>query len=561
MVRFPQEKFPLYYHLKGKVKTELVNSKRLWAAKLKQKKNSIWDIYKSISNKTVRPDVTSLICNLVESQPTKDPANTINEHFCSIFTPSQHMPDNFVDDGWSVTITVDEVFDILSKTNDFKSTGPDGFPAKSLRLAAHIISPPLAHIFNAIILTRHFPAAWKTCAITPVPKKQSPSVKDLRPISLLPILSKYFEKLLFSKLSPDIYRYYGKFQYGFRPGSSTSAALIHVHDAITKKLDDINTKEAAIICLDLSKAFDTVPHGSLISSLLCTGLPRGFVKLIQNYLMNRFQYVKIADSLSAPLPISSGVPQGAILSPALFCIYIRSIELQTDNVLVKYADDSTAIVSTKEEKSINHLVDKTVEDFNAQCTSLGLHMNRDKTQVLIINRRRTLTQPTLHPFCTETVNILGVIFNNHLTWSNHITTLTKKCSQRLYPLRKLKSILTTKELLIIYYATIRSLLEYASPLLIGLNDTDCYKLEILQKRALRVIYYPNPIPSNHISLKNRRVHQAKKLFNKAQESPSHALHHLIPPILPRSGAFRQPPSRTTIRLNSFIPKTTILLNN
>ena len=200
-------------------------------------------------------------------------------------------------------------------------------------------------------------------------------------------------------------------------------------------------------------------------------------------------------------------------------------------------------------------IEDIVNNVDHQFSSLGLHLNRPKTQIMCICRNRKVEVPAHYK---SEIKILGVTFQDNFKWHSHINQSIKKASSRLYPLRCLKGFLNTKSLMLIYTSYIRSILEYASPVFIGLDVTSELLLERLQKRAMYTIN--NSDPPEIQPLQERRQNQSTTLYKNAYSNPSHSLHHLIPTVLPRSNTFNQPYSRTNIRLNSFIPKTTMLIN-
>lgn len=558
---FRSQNFTMYEHLKEKVKREISKSKLLWAHKLKTKRKSIWKIYEDISGSPCKGNIDSLTTELASLHPFSNPADIINQHLAKVFNPSLPIQ-NIEDDEWTLPISIEETHAMLSKLNEKKSCGPDGISAKSIKLGADFICEPICHIFNTIIRSRKFPSTWKISSITPLPKKRNPSVNDIRPISLLPILSKLFEKLIAEKMKEELYQHYGHNQYGFKAQSNTTTALIHINELVTTILDDTTLTGAAILAFDLSKAFDKIPHDLLISSLLSTTLPRGFIKLICNYLTNRFQFVKTKEITSSQIKILSGVPQGAVLSPILFCIFTRNTTLpDTMGTLIKYADDSSAVIPihSNNVEEVRTSINTTISSFKEQCNSLKLHINQEKTQILILMRGKCPDE-LRQEYPMLKIKILGITFNTELNWTDHIDEITQKATQRLYPLRKLKPLLNHSELIKIYMAYIRSLLEYAAPLMVGMNTTNATRLQRIQNRALRIISYPDQPNTEVEALEVRRNLQAKNLYEKAYLMESHPLHHLIPPVLPRSQSFRQPPSRTNRRLHSFIPFTTNLMN-
>lgn len=551
---FRSNNLPLYQHYKDKVKKEINTAKLLWANKMKSKK-SIWDVYKEFSGTNIKAKLHPLIDSISHEYPFKNPADIINNQLSKVFSEKIPLEHELEDDDWHIDITTQDTLQLLQKLRDNQAPGPDGFSAKCIRISAELICNPITHIYNCIVRKRIFPSAWKISAVSPIPKKGKPSVSNIRPISLLPILAKTFEKIISTKMSTSLQTYFGDFQYGFRKNSSTTSAVIHLHNSATTFLEN-KTENIAIIAFDLSKAFDCVPHNKLITSLKNTSLPRGFIKLIQNYLENRTQFVKIGQLTSNCVPITSGVPQGAIISPTLFNIYMRDTKIDNSiGVLIKYADDSTAVIKLNSKSSYESQINDVINDFTEQCTSLGLKLNKEKTQVLVTDRGRNTDK---NNYSTCEINILGISINRKLNFSHHVNNIIKKSSSKFYPLRKLRSVLTQKELYEIYKATIRSLLEYGNCAMIGITKNDEEKLEKVQRRAMRII---NPDQTEHMEpLKSRRKKQAVNLYFKAHKSNSNALNHIIPEKLTRSNQFRQPPASTENRLRSFIPFVTKIIN-
>ena len=201
---------------------------------------------------------------------------------------------------------------------------------------------------------------------------------------------------------PLLYDNFGSKQYGFKSNSSTTCALVHLHDSVTKALDNPLTDKVAILAFDLSKAFDTVPHKNLITSLSQTNLPKGFIKLIYSYLSQRYQIVKTQGHESRPSKVTSGVP-------ALYCIYTRDLKLQRpDEITIKYADDSTGIIiSYKQDNDIRVKIDSATDNFGRQCIKLGLSLNRSKTQSIVIGRKYSNQ-------AVKQIKLLCVIFNDKL---------------------------------------------------------------------------------------------------------------------------------------------------
>lgn len=321
------------------------------------------------------------------------------------------------------------------------ATGLDLIPLKFLKLLLPVILPYLVHIFNTILTTSEFPMIWKRAKVIPVPKKTNPGINDLRPISILPGLSKVFEFLVHEQILQylDDAELLFPFQSGFRKKHSTKTALLEITDVISENIDKKHA--TLLLLLDFSKAFDSVNH-----NLLCEKLDRNFkfhrsaVKLIKNYLNHRLQSVIIGNITSDYLETLCGVPQGSILGPLLFSIFINDLPqcLSVANCRL-YADDAQIFLNCHFSK-LPSCVAKMNDELDAisfWAMTNYLKLNAAKSQALVIYSKSipTLNLPQLKinenaiPYVDHAKN-LGVVFNTKLSWSDHI----KYIANRVYPL-------------------------------------------------------------------------------------------------------------------------------
>jgi len=235
-----------------------------------------------------------------------------------------------------------------------KASGPNSFPIYVLKVCKEFISNSLVKIFNLSFETGIFPNLCKLAKVVPIFKKEDPLLcKNYRPISLLPIFSKIFEKLIYSRMYEYLdknHLLYDK-QFGFRSKHSTSHALISLTETIKNHLD--NKELVSGVFIDLAKAFDTVNHSILCKKLSYYGFRGKFNELIKSFLTNRKQYVSINGFDSENLDTNCGVPQGSTLGPLLFIIYINDLHFSLKfSTASHFADDTCLIYASKNPKTL-----------------------------------------------------------------------------------------------------------------------------------------------------------------------------------------------------------------
>ena len=390
------------------------------------------------------------------------------------------------------------------------------------------------------------------------------SIDNLRPISLLPNLSKIFEKCLLFYYKKDIYNLYDPDQFGFRPKSSTQCAFISFHSQILNSLDSSSNKNPFITNFDLAKAFDTINHGILISTLLQLNLPMHFIKIINAYLQSRQQITSFNYLSSSPLPINSGVPQGSVLGPILFCLYIRSLcSFQSDSKCFKYADDTTFVLSIPKHSNLNLCIKNLISHIQTWCLSNKMSLNNSRTKIMQISscsKNISTLDTSFDQLISDNITFVGYTISRDSSWTTHINSLLKKLSSRIHILRILKNSLSKPHLINVYFAYLQSLIDYLFPIFNNLTSHQINSIASITKRAHRIICGWNCSNNCLPNIEERCSTLASNLFRKVAKDANHILHDILPPRSSRSNRFLVPYTQSDKHLKSFLPQCVIAYN-
>lgn len=470
----------------------------------------------------------------------------------------------------------------LRNLDTSKATGPDGISATVLKNCAPELAPVLSKLFQISLNSKAVPSEWKTAHVVAVPKKgnkQDPS--NYRPISLLSIISKVMESIIGDQIRKHLERHQllSDAQYGFRENRSTVDMLSYITQWWNDSLD--SQQEVRIIALDIKKAFDCVWHRGLLMKLSSFGIHGDIYGWISSFLADRHQAVVLDGHTSSSKTLSAGVPQGSVLGPLLFLMYIDDLTSLVENDLHLFADDSTLHIVIKNSCDRTICAESLQRDLltiEKWATDWCVTFNASKTEEMIISRKRNQNHPplyfmnsVLHP--TRCITLLGVIITNTLTWVPYVTCLAKKVAKRLYILSRSRDLLPFKARVTIYKAYIRPLMEYACPIWAGAGSTALGLLDRLQRKALRFLRIDDPIKVGIYPLEHRRnVASLCTFYRHFFLRPSLELSGIFPPLvsnvrLTRSSATAHPyrvsvpKSNTYLHQSSYIPRTTRLWNS
>ena len=396
------------------------------------------------------------------------------------------------------SVTANEIVLIIRSLENSKATGPHSIPTEILKLIKANISHPLKEIINLSFATGIYPDPLKIAKVVPIFKNKGDElqVSNYRPISLLSNINKIFEKLAYSRLYSflNLYNCIYELQFGFRAKHSTNHALFSLTEMVREALDQGNF--ACGIFIDLQKAFDTVDHNILLKKLEYYGVGGLANNWFRSYLTNRQQFVSINGFNSKKLPMKYGVPQGSVLGPQLFLIYINDLNKAIiHSITHHFADDTNLLVVGK---SLRYIQKRINIDIKLLCKWLKankISLNASKTELIIFRDPRKkisfdvkikINGKKLLP--CESVKYLGIHIDRHLNWKTHETTVSTKLCRALGMLSKIRYYVEHKTLIMIYYGIFSSILMYSS-LIWGQNNSIVTRLQILQNKALRIINF------------------------------------------------------------------------
>uniref|UniRef100_A0A8C9W7S9 Reverse transcriptase domain-containing protein n=1 Tax=Scleropages formosus TaxID=113540 RepID=A0A8C9W7S9_SCLFO len=494
----------LYKQAKNTLAKEIRVAKRNYSEKLKKQFSandpaSVWKGLKDITNyKTPPPGTVS----------TQQLADDLNEFYCRFdkpcltpYTHSDPLSTNHLTTQVTPTspppvplICEEEVRRVFIKQKTRKAPGPDGVSPACLKTCADQLAPIFTKIFNRSLEMCEVPSCFKRSTIIPIPKKPKiTGLNDYRPVALTSVVMKSLEKLVLDYLKDITGPLLDPLQFAYRANRSADDAVNMGLHYILQHLDKPGTY-ARILFVDFSSAFNTIIPHLLLSKLSQLSVPTSICQWITNFLTDRQQIVRLGKFSSETRTISTGAPQGCVLSPLLFSLYTNDCTAKDPSVkLLKFADDTTLIglIRNGDESAYR----QEVQELAVWCSHNNLELNTLKTVEMIVDFRRNtsalspLTIMNSTVATVESFRFLGTTISQDLKWEPHIDSIVKKAQQRLYFLRQLRKFNLPQELLLQFYsAVIESVLCTSITVWFGsATKSDIRRLQRIVRTAGRII--------------------------------------------------------------------------
>ena len=427
-------------------------------------------------------------------------AQLFNKFFYSVFNNAPDFAEPFPTDSASpnslnnITFASQDIYEILVSLDSSKAMGTDNISPKLLKHCANLLCDPIQHLFQMSLSTSYLPVEWRTHCVTPIFKSGDRSkVSNYRPISLLCVISKVFEKIIFNASINFLSDIFTPHQFGFLPGRSTlQQLLLFINDLLDSKNNNMVTD---VIYLDFRKAFDSVSHTKLLHKLQSYGINGTLLQWYRAYLVSRFQYVRINNITSDLIPVLSGVPQGSILGPLLFALFINDLPscLCFSKPFI-YADDTKCLRSFARSTNLDtHPLQSDLNNLFTWSHTSELYFNDSKfAHIRFWSDQLTAGAVTYcvnrRPISSvDTIKDLGILLSSDLTWENHYNLILGKAYKILGLIRRTFSTNLVPVKKKLYISLIRSQLLYCSQVWRPFLIKHILLLERAQRRATKYI--------------------------------------------------------------------------
>jgi hypothetical protein len=463
----------------------------------------IWKAINQLTNKSRQPQPTISL----SPQTLNEHFTTVKERVITVDTSGENNLDRLQTFCHSKVVrqtkniplmTVTDVYKALNQLKQTNTRGLDGIDNKILKISAAVISDSLTYIYNLCITKSYFPFFFKQAKVIPLYKSgPTNDPNNYRPISILSSLSKPIERHIHSHLLNHLMHndLLNQNQSGFRPNHSCHTALTSM---VEKWSDNINdNKLNGVLFIDFAKAFDVIDHGLLLRKLNYYHLSSDCISFLNSFISARHQSVCVNALLSDQLPVHYGVPQGSVLGPLLFSIYVNDLPLNISNQCEMFADDTTVHATETTTEALSASLQKSAQELQTWTQMNHMSINPVKTEVMLVTTRqkRQVLPAPLPPIsvCNQTIKevqshtLLGVTIDNNLSWHDHISKISKTIAKKSYQLTRIKHFLNSQSRKLFYSAHIQSSIDYASTLWDSASANAMKPLQRVQKRAIKAV--------------------------------------------------------------------------
>ena len=469
-------------------------------------------------------------------------------------------------------VTVKDVENIIKNIPKNKASGGE-IPLKILKQSRFTYEMLTDCVNDAIVGENILPDSLKFADITPVHKKDETTNKEnYRPVSVLPLISKIFERIIYDQLSEYLEKYLNSILCGFRKAHSTQHALFKLLQAWQEELDNGGFVGTTLI------AYDCLPHDLLVAKLEAYGVGKAALNLISNYLSHRKQRTKIGSSYSDWYEIVRGVPQGSILGPLLFNIFINDLFLFIEKAnICNFADDNSIYSCTKNLRTVLKNLKHDMINVSKWFKVNSMKANPKKFQFMILGKgtRQTITLNINNIKIRESQNVelLGLIIDNRLTFKDHINMLCRRANYKLHALRRIRKYLTLEKSKLLYDNFINNQFNYASIIWMFCHKQDYVEVEKIHYKALKIVYNSNEcyeellIRNNEVSIHQKQLRTlATEIYKSLTDvNPDFMKSYFpikeIPYSLRNGSVLKIPPTRSTYYGTNSIHFRTCLLWN
>ena len=547
-----------------------------------------WKVIRNVFQKTSK--VTSIIQMNIDDQMVEDKniiVEKFNEYFCNIGPNlKKNIPNSQTDfhdylgernmqSLFLVPTNDEELLGIVKALKNKKSPGYDHIGNELIKQVIVGILQPLVHIFNLSMSSGVVPINMKIAKVVPIFKKgDSQLLTNYRPISLLTCFSKILEKIIYVRTITFLNKtcVFSNYQFGFREKHTTTHAILHLIDKLASALD--SRLHTIGTFLDFSKAFDTVDHEILLSKLCHYGVRGVALDWFRSYLTDRKQYVSLNGIDSCPQKVTCGVPQGSILGPLLFILYINDFQ-RSSSVLsfIFFADDSSVFFSHKCPQILLNTVNEEFRKVMKWINANKLSLNLQKTNYILFSNSVNILPGEVafnnNPIERVTsTKFLGIYIDEKLNWKTHVDKLSKVVSRNTGVIYKLRSCIPQEVLFILYSTLILSYINYGMLAWGKSFKTQIHRLFVVQKRVIRIICKANYRAHTNLLYYENGILKLEDLYSMQLGTLMFSIHSGdLPPALAQifrrnnqihsyntrqASALHLPYARTTFTLNTLM---------